>query len=251
MAARKAEKLGYTNVKLFHAGIPAWTEAGYPLYSDGVFVEQMMGFLVLIDLRGVEEAKKAHIQGAVAMAQGQIEKEKNQFPLDKKAPIILYTAKSDYKELGPIVKLINSWGYTRVRVLEGGFDAWQAKNRPVQKGDVRTTIFYLPRPHPGEISGDEFMNVVKERPPDKLILDVRNKEEASEGVLEGAINIPLDSLQGRLAELPKDKEIIIHCATGLRAEMSYHIIRNAGGYKARFLNDKLAVKGKQFFCCYK
>lgn len=221
------------------------------LFTDGKFVEQMMGYLVLLDLRGVEAAKKAHIQGAVALDLKNLEKERVQFPSDRKAPIILYTDKSDWRELRPAVKMINSWGYTRVRVLEGGFEGWTAKNRPVQKGDVRTTIFYIPRPHPGEITGDEFMNIVKTHPPDKLILDVRNKEEASEGVIEGAVNIPLDSLQGRLNELPKNKEIIIHCRTGLRAEMGYHILRNAGGYKARFLNDKITVKGKDLFCCYK
>lgn len=251
MAARKAEKLGYTHIKVYHEGIPAWGEAGNVLFTDGAFVEQMMGYLVLLDLRGVEAAKKAHIQGAVALDLNTLEKEKSQFPVDKKAPIILYTSKSDRKELEKAVKMITSWGYSRVRVLEGGFAGWQAKNRPVQSGEVRTTIFYIPRPHPGEITGDEFMNIVKTRPADKFILDVRNKEEASEGVLEGAINIPLDSLQGRLNELPKDKEIILHCRTGLRAEMGYHIVRNAGGFKARFLNDKIAIKGKEFFCCYK
>ncbi len=180
-----------------------------------------------------------------------LENEKTQFPLDRKAPIILYTEKSDPKELEGAFKLISSWGYKRVRTLEGGFEGWKGKNRPIQKGEVRTTIFYLPRPHPGEITGDEFMNVVKVKPKDKLILDVRNAEEASEGLVEGAVNIPLDSLQGRLAELPKDKEIVIHCRTGLRAEMGYHILRNAGGFKSRFLNDKIAIKGKDLYCCYK
>jgi rhodanese-related sulfurtransferase len=251
MAARRAEKLGYTNIKVYHDGIPAWSEAGNVLYTDGAFVEQMMGFLVLLDLRGVEAAKKSHIQGAVALEMKNLEKEKSQFPTDRKAPIILYTDKSDWKELQPAVKLISSWGYSRIRVLEGGFEGWLAKNRPTQKGDVRTTIFYIPRPHPGEISGDEFMNIVKTHPADKVILDVRNKDEAAEGILEGAVQIPLDALQGRLNELPKDKEIILHCRTGLRAEMGYHILRNAGGYKARFLNDKIAIKGKDLFCCYK
>ncbi len=52
MAARKAEKLGYTNVKVFHAGMPVWTEAAQVVLTDGAFVEQMMGYLVLLDLRG-------------------------------------------------------------------------------------------------------------------------------------------------------------------------------------------------------
>ena len=99
MAARRAEKLGYTNIKVYHDGIPAWSEAGNVLYTDGAFVEQMMGFLVLLDLRGVEAAKKAHVQGAVALEMKNLEKEKVQFPMDKKAPIILYTDKSDWKEL--------------------------------------------------------------------------------------------------------------------------------------------------------
>jgi len=33
---------------------------------------------------------------------------------------------------------------------------------------------------------------------------VRNAEEIAEGVLEGAVTIPLDALQGRLNELPKE-----------------------------------------------
>jgi len=251
MAARKAEKLGYTNVKVFHAGLPLWTESGQVVYSDSAFVEQMMGYLVLVDLRGIETAQKAHIHGAVSLEIKNLEKEKTQFPPDKKALIILYTEKSEMKELEPVVKTITSWGYTRVRVLEGGFAAWSAKGRPIQKGEVRTTIFYIPRPQLGEISGDEFVNIVRMRPKDKLILNVCTKEETSEGMLEGAMSIPLDSLQARLNELPKDKEIIIHCRAGLRAEMAYHILRNAGGFKARFLNDKIAIKGKEFFCCYK
>jgi len=221
------------------------------LYTDGAYVEQMTGFLVLLDMRGVEAAKKSHIQGAVALDLKNLEKEKGQFPLDKKAPIILYTDKSDWRELQPAVKMISSWGYSRIRVLEGGIEGWLAKNRPTQKGEVRTSIYYVPRPRPGEISGDEFMNVVKIKPANILLLDVRNSEETAEGILEGAVNIPLGSLQGRLNELPKSKEIIVYCRNGVRAEMGYQILKSDGGYKARFLNDKLATKGNEFFCCYK
>jgi rhodanese-related sulfurtransferase len=69
-------------------------------------------------------------------------------------------------------------------------------------------------------------------------------------MIEGARNIPVDALQDRLAELPKTKEIITHCRTGLRAEMGYTILRNAG-YKTRFLNDKVAVIENKLFCCFK
>ncbi len=250
MAARMAAKMGYTNVKVYHAGAPAWAAAGHPLLTTYDFVSKRMGFIVIIDTRGPEVAKKGHIQGAVAIPLDQIEKEQHQFPLDKKAYIILYSQNTDLDKLSPVVNEISSWGFKRVFVLEGGFSGWLAKNGAIQRGMVSTKIFYLPRPHPGEITGDEFVNIARNYTPDKIILDVRTRAEAAMGMIKGAINIPVDELSSRLNELPKDKEIITHCRTGLRAEMAYTILRNAG-FKARFLNDKVAIINNKLYCCYK
>jgi rhodanese-related sulfurtransferase len=179
-----------------------------------------------------------------------IVREKYQFPVDRKAYIVLYSQDTNMSGLAPIVEEVTTWGYKHVYILDGGYAGWLKKDGAIQKGMVRTKIYYLPRPHPGEIVGDEFMNVVNSKPADKLILDVRTKEEASMGMIEGAMNIPVDELQTRLAEVPKDKELITHCRTGLRAEMAYSILRN-GGYKARFLNDKVAIIEDNLYCCYK
>ena len=35
-----AKKLGYTNVRVFLAGEPAWSEEGYPVYASKGFVEK-------------------------------------------------------------------------------------------------------------------------------------------------------------------------------------------------------------------
>lgn len=43
------------------------------------------------------------------------------------------------------------------------------------------------------------------------IIDVRPAEEFAAGHVPGAINIPLDELERRLDELPKDREIIAYC----------------------------------------
>jgi rhodanese-related sulfurtransferase len=40
--------------------------------------------------------------------------------------------------------------------------------------------------------------------------------------------------------LPKDKRIIAHCSTGIRAEMAYHKLKDAG-YKAGFLNAEIEI----------
>ncbi len=68
-----------------------------------------------------------------------------------------------------------------------------------------------------------------------IILDVRTPMEIQNfGTLEGAINIPVDELRPRMNELPKDKEIIILCAVGLRGNVAYRQLVNSG-YKARNL----------------
>lgn len=250
MAARLAEKNGYTNVKVFHAGMPAWKKSGGTVVATQDFVNKRLAYIVTIDTRGVEAAKKGHIQGAVAIPAQDIAAEREQFPLDHKAYIVLYGQDSDLASLGPIAKEIMSWGYKNVAILQGGFSAWLKADMPTQRDLVRTKIFYLPRPHPGEITGDEFMNIVKNQPKGKLILDVRTQAETAGGMLPGAVNIPVDALSARLNELPKDKEIITHCRTGLRAEMGYTILRNAG-FKARFLNDKVEILENRIFCCFK
>ncbi len=250
MAARLAEKNGYTNVKVYHAGMPAWKKAGLPVITTTKFVGSLLGYIVVIDTRGVEAAKKGHIQGAVAIAAAEIPAQREQFPLDRKAYIILYGDDTNMDTLKEVAKTISSWGYANVAVLSGGYKGWVKGNKPIQKDLVSTKIFYLPRPHPGEIVGDEFMNIVNNKPPDKLILDVRTGAETAGGMLPGAVNIPVDELSSRLAEVPKDKEIITHCRTGLRAEMAYNILRNAG-YNARFLNDKVEILENRIFCCFK
>ena len=250
MAARLAAKSGYTNVKVYHAGLPAWARAGNLLLTTDDFIQKRMGFVVLIDTRGPAAAKKGHIQGAVAIPLKDVVKEKNQFPLDRKAYLVLYAENTDMAGLAPSVKEISSWGYKHVYVLDGGYKGWLKNNGDIQKGLARTEIFYIPRPHPGEIVGDEFMNIVATQPGGVLILDVRTPDETAGGMIEGAVNIPVDELQGRLSELPKDKEIVTHCRTGLRAEMAYTILKN-DGFKTRFLYDKVALIDDKLYCCFK
>ena len=68
----------------------------------------------------------------------------------------------------------------------------------------------------------------------QVLLDVRNPGELENGFIEGAINIPVDELRGRMNELPKDKEIIIYCQVGLRGNVAYRQLVN-NGFKARNL----------------
>ena len=52
-----AKELGYTNVRVFLAGEPAWSDEGYPVYASNEFVEK--GNIVLLDLRQGDAQSKA------------------------------------------------------------------------------------------------------------------------------------------------------------------------------------------------
>lgn len=83
----------------------------------------------------------------------------------------------------------------------------------------------------------------------EILLDVREIIEVENGAMEGAVNIPLNSLRDRMSELPKDKEIIVYCAVGLRGHTASRILSQngfkvknlSGGYKS-YVQSKYIAK---------
>jgi len=70
------------------------------------------------------------------------------------------------------------------------------------------------------------------------VLDVRPEAEYALGHVAGAINIPADELERRLADLPKGHEIIAYCR-GPYCVMSFEAVAalRAKGFKVRRLED--------------
>ena len=74
---------------------------------------------------------------------------------------------------------------------------------------------------------------------DVFLLDVRTEAEYARGHIEGAVNIPLDSLRERLDELPVGQELYVNCQSGLRSYLACRILMQhgfrahnlAGGYR--------------------
>jgi rhodanese-related sulfurtransferase len=97
---------------------------------------------------------------------------------------------------------ISAAGYANVTVIEGGYLAWRAANYPLATGEAATKVAYAPKPRPGEVAIEEFTRLAKATPADTLILDVRNADEAKEGMIRGAMLIPDEELEARLAEVP-------------------------------------------------
>jgi rhodanese-related sulfurtransferase len=239
-SAREAVKLGYTNVKVLSSGLPGWKK------SKGLFVMPANGLkkmihadtsYVLIDLRSKKAATAGHIKGAVSIPEAELAAAKDKFPKAKSAPIILY---NDDPASAKTFAVVRGWGYKNASVLSGGAKAWDGKFFP---GDPGSEIVYVKKLKPGEITIAEFKKAAASKMTDKVILDVR---DSGTSTIPGAINIPQAELAGRLAELPKDKEIIIHCNTGILASMALKTLKD-NGYKARYVDAVVQVSSDGSF----
>jgi rhodanese-related sulfurtransferase len=187
---------------------------------------------VLVDLRSKKATTAGHIKGAVSIPAAELAAAKDTFPKKKSAPVILY---NDAPASAETFALVRGWGYKNTTVLKGGAKAWDGKFFP---GDPGSKIVYVKKLKPGQISIAEFKKIAADKPSDKLILDVR--DAGMEGHIPGGLDIPQAQLADRLAEIPKDKEIIIHCNTGVLASMSIKTLKD-NGYQARYLNAVVQI----------
>ncbi|MCM1037384.1 MAG: FAD-dependent oxidoreductase, partial [Bacteroides sp.] len=65
-------------------------------------------------------------------------------------------------------------------------------------------------------------------PGSHMLIDVRTPMEYAAGALPGAVNIPLDDMRERLAEIPADRPIVVYCGVGLRGYLASNILRLRG-----------------------
>jgi len=76
---------------------------------------------------------------------------------------------------------------------------------------------------------------------DFVLLDVRSREEHLAQTFRDprTVNIPVEELKSRHAELPKDKLIVTFCATSVRAYIEERTLRGLGFHDVRFLDGSL------------
>ena len=92
-----------------------------------------------------------------------------------------------------------------------------------------------------ELGAEEAWKLLLKNPP--LLLDVRTKNEFSQGYIKGAVLIPLQELQARAGELEQyqNQPILIYCATGNRSTTASKILLDQG-YKD-VMNLRMGIMG--------
>lgn len=142
---------------------------------------------------------------------------------DVRQPILVLADPGRERE---VVTRLSRVGFDQVLgYLEGGFPAWQASGRETDQALLIDAGVFVKR-----LLGQQL-----------LVIDLRKPSEFQAGHLEGALNIPLDRLNGLLEELPHDRPVYLHCAGGYRSMIAHsmlqargwlNLLEVRGGYKA-------------------
>ncbi|GAB3755996.1 MBL fold metallo-hydrolase [Spirosoma pomorum] len=168
---------------------------------------------VVLDVRAAQEFTKGFIPKAINIGLGgQFAPWVGALIPDIKQEILLVCQPGTEQET--LTRLARV-GYDQVLgYLKGGFEAWATSGKEVD------TI--------SSISADVLADRVETEK--VTIVDVRKPGEFEAEHVDGAVNIPLDYINERMAEFPKNETVYIHCAGGYRSMVAASILK-ARGYE--------------------
>jgi len=165
----------------------------------------------ILDVRDASEYAKGHFAGSINIGLGGQYATWAGTVLDRAKPIVIIAEPGREQEAALRLGRI---GFDHVRgYLRGGMQALADR--------------------PDLVSPTERVNaqaVAEELaiadPP--LILDIRNPREWASKHIAQSVNLPLNHLQERISEIPRDRRIAVHCAGGYRSSIAASILHRYG-----------------------
>ena len=165
----------------------------------------------ILDVRDAVEYAKGHLAGSINIGLGGQYATLAGTVLDRTKPIVIIAEPGREQEAAVRLGRI---GFDHVKgYLQGGMEA--LAGRPDLLG--RTERVSAPMVAEELASAD---------PP--LLLDIRNPREWAIKHIASSVNIPLNHLQERIAEIPRDRRIAVHCAGGYRSSIAAGILHGHG-----------------------
>jgi rhodanese-related sulfurtransferase len=230
-SAYSAEALGYTNVKVYAAGMPDWKKSGHLVSVSTDYVAKALASdakPVVIDARPkARKYDKGHIPGALSIPDSEFDQHTAMLPADKSTPLVFYCGGEICKLSDNSALKAKALGYTNVVTYVGGFPAWKKAGMQVAVGPEPGggAAMAIKEGADGTIDLDEFRDIVDTHPQDVVLVDVRDAAEFNNGSFKTAVNIPIDQLENQLAMLPADKPIIFFCSSGGRGGEAYDLVK--------------------------
>jgi rhodanese-related sulfurtransferase len=231
--AFKAEKMGYTNIRVYAEGYPEWVKKGNIAAVSPAFIKKQIdekATMVLVDSRPkARQYDKGHIPGAISIPDSEFDKLTAKLPADKATPLYFYCGGLQCKLSANSAEKAVKLGYTSVWMIPEGYPGWEKAYGPGPSGENDAAANRQPAVEQGKESGTitvaSFEKIMKEAPDSLFLVDVRDASEFAAGSFKGAVNIPIDKLEKNIATLPTDKTIVFFCGTGARAGEAYDMVK--------------------------
>jgi len=174
---------------------------------------------VVLDARSGPAYAEAHLRGSLAA------------PLGRSFP----TYAGSIVPAGAVVVLVVGEGRAREAALEL---AKIGLERVEGRCDPEALEGWLRGSGKGEAARTRSVAL---EPGEALVVDVRNPSERAEGYIEGSLNLPLGRLREHLAELPRDRDLVVHCESSGRARVALSLLEAEGFSRAAHLQGDLAA----------
>ena len=78
------------------------------------------------------------------------------------------------------------------------------------------------------VSPQALASLLHENPPKVFLLDVREPEERTTAAIEPSTHIPMDDVEAHLAEIPRDRPVVVYCHHGTRSYMIASFLESEG-----------------------
>ncbi|HAW95007.1 MAG TPA: cysteine desulfurase, partial [Phycisphaerales bacterium] len=102
--------------------------------QPGELADQLASGLQLLDVRDFDETASGVIEGALVTPRGRLEKLVETIALDHDADVVLYCESGKRSALA--AQTLGSMGFSRVRSLAGGIEAWREAGHPIRTGTM-------------------------------------------------------------------------------------------------------------------
>ncbi|GIK72714.1 MAG: hypothetical protein BroJett021_17020 [Chloroflexota bacterium] len=193
----------------------------------------------VVDVREASEYEAGHIPGAVNIPIRTLAQSLDQIPTDQ--PVLIYCASGH--RAGMATAALRMLGYDNVKSFPGGWKAWTTAEGEVSTEATAPGSFPAKEVDPAMLAAvDAFLSAIPEGfyavgTVEKLqeaidngavLIDVREDSEVAQGMIAGAIHIPLRSLIDNLDQVPQDKPVITYCASGHRSALANAMLHTLG-----------------------
>jgi hydroxyacylglutathione hydrolase len=164
----------------------------------------------VLDTRDPTEYAGAHVRGSINIGLGGSYATWCGTLLDPQRPIVIVADPGREEESATRLGRIgfdNVAGY-----LDGGMQALDGRPDLVERTE--------------RVTAQNLAEQLESKPP--LVLDVRTPDEVELGHIDGSLAVPLNRLEERLAEIPRDRPVVVTCASGYRSSIAVSILEAHG-----------------------